>query len=172
MEGSRFDRLTRALAGRTGRRAAIRAALGLGAAAAIGAREAAAAPAGPGEICHRGSQCYAAYGSTYYCDDNGFDYDGPTNCCTYEWGGCGRNEDCCGGLSCLSGTCRFNQALAGAGKGCYSTRDCTQYGGVGLICDFNDWDNSARVCCSPYGGACQYDGHCCGSNPCNSGVCG
>jgi hypothetical protein len=170
MDGSRFDGLTRALASRSGRRAALRTALGLGAAVTLGTRTVAAKE--PGDQCRSGNQCLHHYGSDYYCDDNGFDYDGWLNCCTYEWGGCRRNEDCCGGNSCLNNVCRYISDLAGAGKGCYHQRDCDAYGGTGLSCDFNDWDNSARVCCNYAGGACQYNGHCCRSLTCNNGFCG
>jgi len=170
MDNSRFDGLAKALAGKQGRRAAIRAALGMGAAVTVGARTVEARE--PGAQCRSSNQCENWYGATYYCDDNGFDYDGPTNCCTYEWGGCAKNEDCCGGNSCISGTCRFVSDLAGAGKGCWSADDCRAYGSSNLSCDFNDWDNSSRVCCNYAGGSCQYDGHCCRKLTCNGGYCG
>ena len=36
--------------------------------------------------------------SAMFCADNGFDYDGPFNCCTYESGYCYSDEGCCGSL--------------------------------------------------------------------------
>lgn len=170
MEEQRFDRLARIVATRGSRRRAV-ATLATGLLAVWSHRRpAAAAEFGPGQACTRTNQCYNAYASRYVCDDNNFDYDGPTNCCTYEWGGCGANEHCCGVLSCIDGTCRYFSQLAGAGKGCWRDADCDP-GSTGLYCDFNDWDNSSLVCCHYAGGSCQYNGHCCGSLACIGGIC-
>jgi hypothetical protein len=38
-----------------------------------------------------------------FCADNGFDYDGPLNCCAYEGGYCYSDEGCCGIASCITG---------------------------------------------------------------------
>jgi hypothetical protein len=170
MDRERFDGIARAFGRRQGRRAALRAALGLGAALAVGRPVAAMVSRAPGEPCHRDDQCVWDFGQEHVCADNGFDYDGPTNCCTYAYNSCTRNEDCCWDLSCISGTCVYWEPLAGAGKGCWSDRDCDP-GTTGLFCDFNDWDNSARVCCGYFGHACQYDGQCCGSSRCRGGSC-
>jgi hypothetical protein len=169
MEHERFDRLSRLVGRRRSRRGTLAALVG-GLAAAVVTRQTTSAQRGPGASCSHSGQCSDAYGSSFVCDDNQFDYDGALNCCTYEWGGCARNEECCGAFSCLDGVCRYFAPLAGAGKGCASDFDCSP-GQTGLACDFNNWDNAGRVCCHYAGGSCQYDGHCCGSYACVGGVC-
>lgn len=168
MDHERFDRVTRLVGARLGRRGILAAA---GAAiASYAARVNAAAQRPPGASCTQSGQCARAYGSDYFCDDNQFDYDGQLNCCTYEWGGCRTNEECCGAFSCIEGVCRFFAGLAGAGKGCLRNTDCSP-GQTGLVCDFNNWDNGSRVCCNQFGGACQWDGQCCRDLTCIGGIC-
>lgn len=171
MDRERFDRLTRAFGRRHGRRGALRAALGLGAALAATPRAGAVVARAPGEPCHRDAQCVWDFGQEHICADNGFDYDGALNCCTYAGNSCVRNEDCCWDMSCVNGTCSYWAPLAGAGKGCWTTAECDP-DNTGLYCDFNDWDNSSRVCCGYGGHYCQYDGQCCGSLRCRGGWCG
>lgn len=86
MEHERFDRLSRLVGRRRSRRGALAALVG-GLAAAVVTRQTTSAQRGPGASCSHSGQCSDAYGSSFVCDDNQFDYDGALNCCTYEWGG-------------------------------------------------------------------------------------
>jgi hypothetical protein len=104
MDDRRFDNLTRALAGGISRRTGLRLLAGGGAALLTltrGAGRRASAQGyyrGAGEPCWDSSQCVAA-DTALACDDNGFDYDGPLNCCAYEGSRCASDEGCCGALS-------------------------------------------------------------------------
>jgi hypothetical protein len=117
MDGQRFDQLTRSLAHGISRRGFTRAltAGAIGGWFAARGRAAAAQQAyylGPGDSCYDDAQCLGA-DAPLYCADNGFDYDGPLNCCAFEGSRCGFDEACCGSLSCANGTCAFLGATAG-----------------------------------------------------------
>jgi hypothetical protein len=124
----RFDRLTRALASDTSRRAGIRLLAGVGSAMLSFGRgttpRASAQDAGinqtgwgfgPGESCVSNFQCDNSFPELglLVCDDNGYTYGpygGELHCCRYEGGSCGgplsdAHNFCCGGLLCLGGTC-------------------------------------------------------------------
>jgi hypothetical protein len=116
MDGQRFDDVARALARGASRRTLLR---GLGGALAgvltahgrsVGAQQ----PyfLGPGDPCYDDSQCRGA-DAPLYCAENGFDYDGPLNCCAFEGSRCGFDEACCGSLTCAGGTCAFVAAGQG-----------------------------------------------------------
>lgn len=64
----------------------------------------------PGGMCSTTTQCQAA-DPFYYCGDNGFDYDGPTNCCTVEDSQCEVDEHCCDQLICFQGFCKDWRSL-------------------------------------------------------------
>ena len=88
MDDLRFDNIARAVAGHGSRRALLRGLAGIGAMLAWSrsVRRASAQPGtlGPGDACYDDSQCAPSVMdySSLVCADNGFDYDGPLNCCT------------------------------------------------------------------------------------------
>src|SRR4026208_2081775 len=107
MDEQRFDNLTRSLSRTVSRRGGMRLFAAAGAsflAIARGKRDAAAQGwfLGPGDPCFDSSQCRAA-DAPLVCADNGFTYDGPLNCCTYEGSRCGADEHCCGAAYCANG---------------------------------------------------------------------
>ena len=117
MDGRRFDQLTRSLAHGISRRGLFRVLTGGAIAGGFAARGRAAGAQqayylGPGEACYDDAQCLGA-DSPLYCLDNGFEYDGPLNCCAFEGSRCGFDEACCDSLSCFNGTCAFVGANAG-----------------------------------------------------------
>ncbi len=107
MDEQRFDRLARTVGGKRTRREAMRWLGGsLAALGALARRESAAAHATVelGGACYDSSQCLTDGGGPVSCDDNGYAYDGPLNCCRYEGGFCGeQHENCCGQLECWNG---------------------------------------------------------------------
>lgn len=110
MDDQRFDGLARALGGTAPRRTILRALAG-GACASLltavrGGHRASAhhIVLGPGDACYDSSQCVGA-DAPLVCADNGFVYDGPFNCCTYEGSRCGFDEACCGTATCVGGYC-------------------------------------------------------------------
>ncbi len=118
MDDQRFDRLARALAGPSPRRKMLRLLAGatgaaLLAAARGGPRRAAAHHVylGPGDSCYDSDQCRGA-DAPLVCADNGFDYDGQFNCCTYEGNRCGFDAACCGSATCVGGICASGPADA------------------------------------------------------------
>jgi hypothetical protein len=104
MDEQRFDRLARTVGSRRTRRDAIRWLGGSMAALLALVRGESAAAQGTiqlGGACYDSSQCRSDGSGPVYCDDNGYAYDGPLNCCRYEGGYCGENhENCCGQLEC------------------------------------------------------------------------
>jgi hypothetical protein len=188
MDGQRFDNVARALARGASRRGLLRGLAGsviAGWAAARG-HEANAQQAyylGPGDPCYDDAQCRGA-DAPLYCAANGFDYDGPLNCCAFEGSRCGFDEACCGSLSCLNGTCLFFDPNAGypadvgypapvdsglnqtgygfpPGQACISDAQCdNSYPELGIAyCADNGYVYGA------YGGTlhcCRYEGGSCG----------
>jgi hypothetical protein len=162
-----------------------------------GAAQQAAYYLGPGDPCYDDAQCRGA-DTELICFDNGFDYDGPLNCCAYDGGRCGFDEGCCGGLSCLSGICAAGQYIGspGGNQGLNQTGSGLSPGAACL--DDYQCDNSfpelgiaycadtgyiygayggTRHCCRYEGGSCGgplSDDHslCCGGLLCLNGVCG
>src|SRR3954469_14997480 len=107
MDDQRFDRLARAIGAQRSRREATR---WLGGAVAalitLGRVERAQAQASIplGGACYDDGQCRTDGKGPVSCAENGYDYDGPLNCCRYEGGWCGENhENCCGHLECWNG---------------------------------------------------------------------
>ena len=159
MDDRRFDSLVRALAGNAPRRSLLRAlAGGAGAALLAAARRSSPASAhhgslGAGAPCYDSSQCVAA-DAPLVCADNGFDYDGPLNCCTYVGSRCFSDEGCCGALVCVDGSCHDPSSMGAAslGDACTYDGDCSQdYPELGaLICADNGF--GYEVCCRQEGG--------------------
>lgn len=187
MDGQRFDQLARSLAHGASRRGFLRAVTG----AVVGwvamrGRAAVAQQAyylGPGDACYDDAQCRGA-DAPLYCMANGFEYDGPLNCCAFEGSRCGFDEACCGSLSCFNGTCAFVDPYAGypatggypapvdqglnqtgygfpPGQACVSDSQCdNSYPELGIAyCADNGYIYGA------YGGTlhcCRYEGGSCG----------
>ena len=117
VDDRRLDNLARTLAGPVPRRGVLQLLAGGAAAALLAARGGRGAAAhhgnlNPGDPCRDDSQCGNQFPELgiLYCADNGFDYDGPLNCCRYEGGTCGGplsdfDAACCGALRCLGGVC-------------------------------------------------------------------
>ncbi len=128
-----------------------------------------------GAQCTSSQQCTQAGGATV-CADNGFDGDGPLNCCRNQGGACtgvNYSADCCGGLYCVSGVCTNNTSGGLAvGAECSQTGQCSQASGA-VVCASNGVDADGRLnCCRNNGGACARDSDCCGGLFCGGGVCG
>jgi hypothetical protein len=128
-----------------------------------------------GARCTSSEECTQSGGPTV-CADNGYEGDGPLNCCRNEGGACtgvGYSADCCGGLYCVDGTC-INNATGGlpVGAECSQTGQCSQAAGP-LSCASNgiDYDGTLN-CCYNDGGPCSQDIDCCGGLYCGNGVCG
>ncbi len=124
-----------------------------------------------GAQCTSSSQCTQTGGSTV-CANNGYDGDGPLNCCRNEGGSCsgvGYSADCCGGLYCVEGRC-INNASTGLlpGERCSQTGQCSQASGA-VSCADNG--TGTLNCCRGRGGGCSADTQCCGNQWCQSGVC-
>jgi hypothetical protein len=106
VDDQRFDKLARVVAGLGSRRAVLRGLAGVATLAAWGRRGAPVSAQygnlGPGDACYDDSQCSSSltYGSPLVCADNGFDYDGPLNCCTGEGSYCFSDEGCCSWAYC------------------------------------------------------------------------
>lgn len=140
MDDRRFDSLARALAGQAPRRGVLRTLAG-GAVAGVlaAARGGFGASAhhgvlGPGDPCRDSSQCVGA-DAPLVCADNGYDYDGPLNCCAYEGSNCGFNEACCGSALCVGGICTSDAAPGGCtGEGCACLPNTPNPCDQGLVC--------------------------------------
>jgi hypothetical protein len=125
-----------------------------------------------GGACYDSSQCRSDGAGPVYCDDNGYDYDGPLNCCRDEGGFCGENhENCCGQLECWNGGYCTNVSAPPAprsglpvGASCTDTSQCNG-GGYGVLCVGN-FTVPGTTCCVMNGQGCGYDGDCCGSDTC------
>jgi hypothetical protein len=127
-----------------------------------------------GAQCTSSDQCTQSGGATV-CANNGFDGDGPLNCCRNEGGACtgvDYSADCCGGLYCVNGTCTSNTTGGLAiGAECSQTGQCSQAAGP-LVCASNGLDaDGALNCCRTEGGGCGQDSECCGGLTCENGVC-
>jgi hypothetical protein len=197
---SRFDQLCRMVARRASRRNLL---FGLAAGLlTIQIRSPTAAQQvflGPGEPCYDDIQCRGA-DAPLVCADNGFAYDGPLNCCTYEGSRCGFDEACCGNLECITGVCSSLDSSATYQGTPNGELNRTGYGfapGQACIAD-SQCDNSfpelgIAYCAEtgyvygPYGGTqhcCRYEGGscggplsddhslCCGGLLCVGGRCG
>ena len=190
MDGTRFDRLTRRFA-RGGTRRNLLRGIAAGLATVAAARERSDVDASPhsvprGGVCYRDKQCindyYAPGGAglnpdlqEVYCRDNGFWYDGEFNCCRYEGGFCGRDEECCGDWSCIDGFCRAwwsgpgNSGALLLGDPCGYPEQCDP-SGTYATCGENGYGEGS-VCCAFYGAWCESDRQCCGSMFCLNSSC-
>jgi hypothetical protein len=139
-----------------------------------------APPSGSGQLalgaqCTASEQCTQAGGATV-CANNGFDGDGPLNCCRNEGGACtgvDYSADCCGGLYCVNGVCTNNRTGGlPLGASCQQTGQCAQTG-FGAVCATNGIDGDGALnCCHNEGGSCDRDTVCCGGLLCVNGTCG
>jgi hypothetical protein len=201
MDGARFDSLTRAVARNASRRGLLRGLVGLAALLVQSGRASSVAAQsgylGPGEVCYDDSQCGNTRYSPMFCADNGFDYDGPLNCCAYEGGYCYSDEGCCGTASCITGSCVSPPSSADAGdsglnqtgygfppgQACISDAQCdNSYPELGIAyCADTGYVYGAyggtQHCCRYEGGSCGgplSDDHslCCGNLLCLGGRCG
>lgn len=175
MDERRFDTLARSLAKSTSRRGGLRWLAGTGAtllALARGNGGAAAQSWGriAGDPCWDSNQCLAA-DAPLVCADNGFAYDGPLNCCTYEGSRCGAAEHCCGTAYCdASGRCASStSSVSNPGDPCQTTDQC-QRPRTGAICEYTVSTGDNR-CCWYEGSLCTSGAQCCGSRVCAGGVC-
>src|SRR5215204_2535029 len=169
MDGQRFDTLARAVAGNRSRRGLLGGLVGAVGLSALGRRTPDVAAQGgylgPGEACYDDSQCGNTRYSQMFCDNNGYDYDGPLNCCAYEGGYCYSDEGCCGVASCITGSCISLPSNAGPGDPCQVNDECFA---LGLVCDYVGLTDDSR-CCGYEGSACGWDGQCCGWLTCSVG---
>jgi hypothetical protein len=171
MDGPAFDRLTRSLAATVTRRHGLRL-LAAGASLLAGVRGSGTASAqvflSAGDPCWDSSQCRAA-DTPLVCADNGFDYDGPLNCCTFEGSRCFADEGCCGSAVCVNGFCATTFSYAGPGDPCSNSSQCLA-ADTAIYCDFSAATGDQR-CCAYEGGRCGWDGGCCGAATCLGGIC-
>jgi hypothetical protein len=170
-----FDRLTRVVANGASRRGVLRGLAGVLALVTLGSRTPAIAAQGwlrLSDPCYDDSQCAQTQMSQIVCADNGFDYDGPLNCCVYDYGICDQDEDCCGALVCIGKNCGASplasQTGLPLGSQCYSADQCSG-GGSAMNCA----DNGGFVpaCCLVGGQPCSQPLDCCMPNNCVSGYC-
>jgi hypothetical protein len=172
VDDQRFDLLTRKLAGNAMRRGILRGLAGMAALLVVGYRTRVAVArrtfAGPGDSCRSDSECLAA-DAPLICDDNGFAYAGPLNCCTYEGSRCGSDEGCCWDNACVNGFCTSTPVSLGPGDQCNPGDRCIA-ADAAVTCDFVANTGDYR-CCSIEGSRCEWDGDCCGSNSCINGFC-
>lgn len=174
MDDRGFDSLARAVAQSGSRRGILRGVAAALALLASGRRISDVAAQtgylGPGEPCYDSSQCGDTKYNAMFCDDNGFDYDGPLNCCAYEYGYCYSDEGCCGSLACVQGSCS-NTAMGGLPlqAQCFYDAQCIN-GGNGVACSDNG--SFTPSCCQVGGYPCYEDLDCCMPNNCNGGICG
>jgi hypothetical protein len=139
----------------------------------------------PGDPCYDDRQCALNANNVAYqpmfCADNGFDYDGPLNCCAWEGYQCGIDEGCCGSLLCIDYACQdpASTGWATLGDFCAYQSDCSQaYPELGgLTCADNGYGD--QICCRQAGGSCggpvagsENDWLCCGQLTCSEGRCG
>jgi hypothetical protein len=199
MDGERFDSLARVVARNGSRRGLLRGLVGAVGLLVLGGRATRVAAQsgylGPGEACYDDSQCGNTRYSPMFCADNGFDYDGPLNCCAYEGGYCYSDERCCGIASCITGSCvsppsnaidsGLNQTGYGfpPGQACIADSQCdNSYPELGITyCADTGVVYGAyggiQHCCRYEGGSCGgplSDDHslCCGNLLCLGGRCG
>ena len=121
----------------------------------------------PGEQCWTEDQCRAASGA-WYCADNGFEYDGPLNCCAAEADRCAIDEHCCGLANCIGGLCGYYGPGPGVGlplgAPCTSSFQCNG-GGYGVEC-LGSFTGPGMTCCLINGQGCGTDSDCCGTDLC------
>jgi hypothetical protein len=183
MDEHRFDTLTRSLASSISRRGGLRLLAAAGASLIALARGKGTAAAQDwyrtaGEPCWDSDQCLAA-DAPLVCADNGFAYDGPLHCCTYEGSRCYADEHCCGAAFCdASGRCSSAPSFPSsdvrnpgniAGSPCQTTDQC-QRPLTGAICEYTVSTGDNR-CCWYEGSLCDSGAQCCGSRICAGGVC-
>jgi hypothetical protein len=173
VDDQRFDNLARALAKGASRRQGFRMLAG-GAATLLAFARGSGAAQGQqwltaGDPCYDSSQCRAA-DAPLTCADNGFDYDGPLNCCTYEQGRCFADEGCCGTALCVNGFCAAAPDFPSNGFRCQNSSQCLS-GDRPLYCDYVATVDDYR-CCTTDGYWCASNEDCCGWNTCNGNVCG
>jgi len=174
MDERRFDSITRDLSTTISRRGGLQLLAAAGAsflALARGKSDAAAQRyLSAGDPCYDSSQCRAA-DTPLICADNGFDYDGPLNCCTYEDGRCYADEHCCGTAYCnANGRCASTRSYApDPGDPCQSTDQCRRPQ-TGAICEYTASTGDSR-CCWYEGSYCSSGAQCCGARVCAGGVC-
>jgi len=145
MDDRRFDRWTRSVAEDHSRRGVLRGLAGGVIAWLVAARNLPGAVAHHGtatygDPCRKDSDCVAA-DAVLYCADNGFAYDGPLNCCSYENGLCNSDESCCGQLVCYQSTCLDPSATTSpppvppcTGENCPCTPNTPNPCDQGLVC--------------------------------------
>src|SRR5918994_3835058 len=154
MDDRQFDGLARSLGRSRSRRSAIGVLLSTAAAVLGGKRAGAQQGWVPiGGACYNTGQCIqdGDYISVF-CDNNGFAYDGDTNCCRYQ-GYCQADEECCGTSFCYQGQCTTEAddsgyagpdpgqglplgaqcSYAGQCEGGGYYVDCANNGGVGAV---------------------------------------
>jgi hypothetical protein len=155
MDGRRFDRITRMVTRPTTRRAAVRGLVAAIAAQLVGAPRVAARQGdslGAGDTCYDDSQCAAA-DAALVCADNGFDYDGPFNCCAGAGGACDLDEGCCGTLVCVNGMCGgLTSSAYGVGSISVQGRTCPTTWAAPEACDYTDEIFAADIVLSGPGG--------------------
>jgi hypothetical protein len=174
LDQQRFDSLTRALATGSSRRTGLRLLAGAGAAVFAFVRgevpgtSARAQFLTAGDPCYDSSQCRAA-DAPLICADNGFDYDGPLNCCTYEGSRCFADEGCCGTAVCVNGFCASSSNYPDIGGQCRNGSDCIS-GDSPRYCDYVAATDDYR-CCTTEGYWCGSNADCCGWLICDSNTC-
>ena len=189
MDEQRFDRLARTVGGQRTRREALRWFGGSMAALVAlvrGERAVAQGTIQLGGACYDSGQCRSDGSGPVFCADNGYEYDGPLNCCRYEGGFCGENhENCCGQLECwnggyctdVSGSRSGSSGAGGSyyrgpGEPCQSDDQCRAASGAFYCADNGVYYDGALHCCAFEGDRCGADDHCCGSASCINGICG
>lgn len=171
MDGQRFDALARHIGESRTRRGVLRGIAGT-AALCLGLRRSAPVEGKlrfrtAGEPCHSDDQCRAA-DAPLICADNGFDYDGPLNCCTYVDGRCFEDEGCCWGNVCVNGFCAYPApSYLGPGDPCSQEGQC-RAADTALTCAYVASTGDYR-CCAAGGDRCGSDSGCCGDSVCGSG---
>ena len=173
MDDRQSDGLARGLARSSSRRSAIGVLLAAAATELVGKRTATQQGWVPiGGACFNTGQCIQDGGYiSIFCDDNGFAYDGETNCCRYQ-GYCQADEECCGTSFCYQGQCTTvadDGYYRGPGEACSIDDQCRAASGA-LYCADNGFGYTA--CCATYGDRCATDDGCCGSLGCLGGICG
>ena len=183
MDDRQFDNWVRALAGPGSRRCLLRDLLGIGTLIALVRRSQIGAAAqygtaGPGDPCRDSARCVAA-DAPLVCADNGFAYDGPLNCCTFEGSRCGFDAACCGAAVCVDGTCTNGSTDLGPGEPCRADSQCgNEFPELGILycADNGFYDDGPLHCCRYEGGICggplsDFDAACCGDLLCVGGAC-
>jgi hypothetical protein len=170
MDGRQFDGLARSLGRSRSRRSAIWVLLSTTAVVLGGKRASAQQGWVPiGGACYNTGQCIqdGDYISVF-CDNNGFAYDGDTNCCRYQ-GYCQADEECCGTSFCYQGQCTTEADDSGSagpdpGQGLPLGAQCSYAGqceGGGYYVDCASNGGFVPACCLISGQGCSTDLDCC-----------